>query len=83
MALGWYLQALTGDATDWGVAAIITAPTNLILVFRTGFGVFGKLWLLLRPCGVLNSMPNPQILEIALNTLVGLRQHRPVNTEKP
>ncbi len=75
--------SLTGNATEWGVAAIIIAPTNLILVFGTGFGVFGKLELLLRPCEVLNSMPNPQILEIALNTLMGLHQHRPVNTEKP
>jgi hypothetical protein len=74
---------LTGDATERGVAAIITAPTNLILVFGTGFGVFGKLGLLLRLCEVLISMPNPKILKIALNTLVGLHQHRSVNTEKP
>lgn len=33
---------VTADATAWGVAAIITAPTNLFSVFGTGFGVFGK-----------------------------------------
>ena len=34
--------SVSGDATAWGVAAIITAPTNLFSVFGTGFGVFGK-----------------------------------------
>lgn len=34
--------SVSGDATAWGVAAIITAPTNLFSVFGTGFGLFGK-----------------------------------------
>lgn len=34
--------SVSGDATAWGVAAIITAPTNLFSVFGTGFGLFGR-----------------------------------------
>ncbi len=34
--------SVKGDATAWGLSAVITAPTNLFSVFGTGFGVFGK-----------------------------------------
>ncbi|MFZ1545482.1 MAG: outer membrane beta-barrel protein [Candidatus Nitrotoga sp.] len=34
---------ISGDATAWGLAAVITAPTNLTSVFGNSFGLFGKL----------------------------------------
>ena len=37
--------SISGDATAWGLAAILTAPTNMTSVFGTNFGLFGKLGL--------------------------------------
>lgn len=37
--------SVSGEATAWGLAAVLTAPTNMTSVFGTGFGLFGKLGL--------------------------------------
>ena len=37
--------SISGDATAWGLAAVLTAPTNMTSVFGTSFGLFGKLGL--------------------------------------
>jgi OmpA-OmpF porin, OOP family len=35
--------SVSGDATAWGLAAVLTAPTNMTSVFGDSFGLFGKL----------------------------------------
>ena len=37
--------SVSGQATAWGLAAVLTAPTDMTSVFGTGFGLFGKLGL--------------------------------------